>query len=182
MKALHNTIIALAAFMVLLGMAISPSSSWPVAGATQVEAPAQYTFNDLLDAIEWEESKGDAGALGDWTETLEEGAMGAGLTFSDPKAVGAYQIHKIYVDDVNRIVGENIYSYNDRCDKNVSREMVGLYIRYYGFKFCGDPRDGNEGPSYEVLARIHNGGPRGYLKESTKAYWLNIKARMDATK
>ncbi len=41
MKVLHNTIIALAAFMVLLGMAISPSSSGPVAGATQAEAPAR---------------------------------------------------------------------------------------------------------------------------------------------
>ncbi len=124
---------------------------------------AAFTFDDLLDAIEWVESKGDANAVGD-----------------DGDAVGAYQLHKIYVDDVNRIVDENIYCYEDRWDKKCSREMTGIYIRYYGFKFFGDPRDGNKGPPFEAMARIHNGGPKGYLKESTKAYWAKVKARMEA--
>ncbi len=55
MKALHNTIIALAAFMVLLGMAISPSSSGPVADATQVDASARIMFTaDLQRALNWQ--------------------------------------------------------------------------------------------------------------------------------
>ncbi len=126
----------------------SPSSE---AGQEQVVPALAFIFDDLLDAIEWVESKGDPWAVGD-----------------DGDAVGAYQIRKIYVDDVNRIWGVlwKKFSYKDRYSKSKSRFMVRVFLNHYGGTF-------------EEMARKHNGGPNGHNKPSTEAYWLKVKARME---
>ncbi len=85
------------------------------------------------------------------------------------KAIGAYQLHKIYVDDVNKILGEDRYTYADRWDADKSREMVRIYTEHYGQWAIFD---------FEVLARIHNGGPDGWKKESTLPYWEKVKAEL----
>ena len=103
------------------------------------------TFENLLDAIEQVESGG-------------KNAVGDG-----GKAFGAYQIHKIYVDDVNRISKKN-YSYADRNCKKKSREMVTIYLKHYG-----------KGKSLIDMARIHNGGPRGHKKKCTVKYGEKVK-------
>ena len=111
----------------------------------------QTTFEDLLDAIEYVESGGDANAKGD-----------------GGRAVGAYQIWKIYVDDANRILalqGKNRrYTYDDRQNKAKSREMVAIVIQHYG-------------NDIETMARAHKCPPKRY-DEFTKAYWGKIKARL----
>ena len=121
---------------------------------------ATFTFDGLLDAIEWVESKGDPCAVGD-----------------NGNAVGAYQIHKIYVDDVNRIIQKDgvghiknlRFTYIDRTNKKKSRVMAWIYLNHYGGTF-------------EEMGRKHNGGPQGHKKESTKAYWVKVKARMEDLK
>lgn len=125
------------------------------------------TFEQLLDAIEWVESKGDANAVGD-----------------NGNAIGAYQLHKIYVDDVNdrlRKIPDNKYSYADRFDKIKSREIVTRYLRYYEHKT--PPEEDGHYPFgnmtvQERLARIHNGGPDGWKKSNTLWYWFEVKARL----
>lgn len=91
-------------------------------------------------------------------------------------AHGAYQIHKIYVDDVNRIAGTH-YTYKDRTDKQKSREMVRLYLAYYGNLYVKDTK---KRITDEVLARIHNGGPYGWRKKATDHYWAKIKRQLNA--
>ena len=142
----------------------------------------ETTLDNLLDAIEWVESRGDANAVGD-----------------GEAAIGAYQIHKIYVDDVNRILTiwkvrlneiftnyhkqypdpNNIksvdfepYTYEDRWNKIHSRFMTEVYLTYY------TPLDDKLNIDLEAAARIHNGGPNGWKKESTKKYWEKVKARL----
>jgi len=107
------------------------------------------TFNDLLDAIEWVESGGDSNVVGD-----------------NGNAVGSFQIWKIYVRDVNRILGYDKYTYEDRWDKDKSREMVTVYLNNYGGTF-------------EEMARKHNGGPGGHKKEATKQYWIKVRNYLD---
>jgi hypothetical protein len=121
------------------------------------------TFEDLLDAIEWVESKGDANAVGD-----------------NGNAVGAYQIWKIYVRDVNRIDGRGIFEYDDRWSKKISRRMVEIYINWYASRAWDLTYD--TAKYFEYAARCHNGGPNGWKKESTKPYWLKVKARMEIEK
>lgn len=145
------------------------------------EAVAQQkTFEDLLDAIEWVESEGDANAVGD-----------------NSCAVGSFQIHKIYVDDVNRIICKHrmripTFAYEDRLDREKSRIMATIYLDYWGGTYIDYHK-------LEKLSRIHNAGPngwrndpewfvrnRGYSLEhardkiaNAKAYWEKVKARFE---
>jgi len=82
-------------------------------------------------------------------------------------AAGLYQIRPIYLADVNRILGCDRYSLADRFDPEKSSEIVTVYLNHYG-------RDKN----VETLARIHNGGPKGHKKESTKPYWQKVKEKL----
>jgi soluble lytic murein transglycosylase-like protein len=106
------------------------------------------TFEDLLDAIEWVESKGDPWAIGD-----------------GGNAVGAYQIWPIFVDDCNRILGRQEYTYKDRLNITKSREMASVYLRHYGGTF-------------EEMAAKFNGGPNGHKKEATRKYVEKVKSRL----
>lgn len=92
------------------------------------------------------------------------------------QAYGCMQIRKIYVDDVNRILKLNgdsrVFVHEDAFDKDKSIDMFLLYIFYYAEqkeKKTGKPA------TYEDMARIHNGGPNGWKKESTKKYYEKVK-------
>lgn len=111
----------------------------------------------LLDAIAIVESNCNDSAVGD-----------------NGNAVGRYQIWKTYVDDVNRIVHTS-YSYADRKDPVKAREMVKIYLRHYGRVY--ERRTGKPATD-EVLARIHNGGPRGYQKAATLKYWTKVRREL----
>ena len=52
-----------------------------------------------------------------------------------------------------------------------SKEMFFFYTDHYMKAY------GLEGP--EARARIWNGGPRGYRKESTEQYWEKVKEAME---
>ena len=101
------------------------------------------------------ESNGDVFAVGD-----------------DGKAHGALQLHAIYVEDVNRIAGTT-YTHDDAFDISKSIDMFLIYTDHYATK----ERIGRK-PSYEDIARIHNGGPNGWKKNSTKQYWNKIQQRL----
>jgi hypothetical protein len=121
--------------------------------ASAIQLPAA----DLYEAIAYVESRGIDCAVGD-----------------NGKALGRYQLHKIYVDDVNRIAKTN-YTYNDRLDTKKSLSMVKIYLNYYGkryTKITGKPA------TDEIKARIHNGGPDGFRKLSTIKYWNKVKEAM----
>lgn len=116
---------------------------------------------DLLKAIEKVESNGKLDAKGDYSKKTKE-----------YRAIGCMQIWKTYVDDVNRIVGKKKYNYNDRYNRLKSFEMVAIYLNHYG-KFY--ERKTGKTATYEILSRIHNGGPNGWKKESTIKYWNKVK-------
>lgn len=113
-------------------------------GAVQI---SEYNFDDLLKAI----------------ATVESGNNPSAHNKAED-AVGLYQIRKIYVDDINRILGKPHFSYKNRWSAYKSRLMVGVYLNHYG-----------RGKTIEQLARIHNGGPRGHEKKATEKYWLKVK-------
>lgn len=136
----------------------------------QIFGLSGYKLTDLLDAIEQVESGGDPNAIGDGGD-----------------AIGSYQIHKIYVDDVNRILKKEGYSkkydYADRLDSFSSRVMTIIYCGYWHNEYFPDKYFGVKSSidleTAERLARIHNGGPDGHKKDSTKPYWQKVKARLE---
>jgi hypothetical protein len=78
---------------------------------------------------------------------------------------GILQITEICVQDVNRIVGEQRYVHEDAHDDAKAREICIIYLSHYGGKDA----------TYEKLARIWNGGPKGYKKQTTVKYWELIQ-------
>ena len=82
------------------------------------------------------------------------------------KAYGLLQIRKPYLDDVNRIVGTS-YAIEDMKDPELACWAAKIYLNHYGERY---QRKTGEAPTLEVYARIHNGGPNGWRKESTRDY------------
>lgn len=152
-------------------------------------------FESLLDAIEWEESKGKTDAVGDWTEWKEidfDGSVaGSSIIGEHPKitqikigdngkyfrrdalAVGSFQLHKVYVRDCNKIMrsagiweGEaNPFTYEDRWNKNLSRAMTGIYVMHYRDKMILSLDAYDTANDFEAMSRIHNAGPDGWRND-----------------
>ena len=95
------------------------------------------------------------------------------------RALGPLQIHKIFVDDVNRILGKRTFTYKDRTDLHKAAQMASIYLRYYGARYTR--KTGLEATPV-VLARIFNGGPNGPFKASTWKYAKRFKVLYDDRK
>jgi len=131
------------------------------------EATKIKISESLLDAIIQVESGYNENAIGD-----------------NGEALGIAQIHKICVDDVNRI--EKIiakkegrrptqFTYEDRKSSDKSKQIMRIYLSWYGANY--KKNTGLE-PSSEVFSRIWNGGPSGWKKLSTEVYWTKVKNRL----
>ena len=84
------------------------------------------------------------------------------------RAYGPCQIRSCYLKDVNRIAGTS-YSIDEvRRSETLSRWCVITYVRHYGERY---ERLTGEKLTMEVAARIHNGGPNGWKRRTTDAYW-----------
>jgi hypothetical protein len=83
------------------------------------------------------------------------------------KAIGPFQIHKAYWQDAveHRKIGGK---YEDCQNYEYSVKVVNAYMNRYAFYYI---KSGN----YEAMARIHNGGPKGYAKSSTLEYWQKVE-------
>ena len=85
-----------------------------------------------------------------------------------------YQIRDIYIDDLNRIY-PHIYPKRCKYDKYASQCMMFDYWRFYAYDYA---RKTKKPITYEVLARIHNGGPDGMFKATTLPYWHKVKKEL----
>ena len=85
-----------------------------------------------------------------------------------------YQISDIYIDDLNRIY-THIYPKRCKYDKHASQCMMFDYWRFYAYDYA---RKTKKPITYEVLARIHNGGPDGMFKATTLPYWHKVKKEL----
>ena len=82
------------------------------------------------------------------------------------KAIGCLQIHRGVVQDVNRITGSN-YRHQDMTNRVAARAVCQAYLEHYG-----------KGKTTEQQARIWNGGPTGYRKPVTLAYWRRVQRNL----
>lgn len=90
------------------------------------------------------------------------------------RAKGRYQIKKIYWTDGCKFLKVN-WSWNDAYDQIRARKIVISYLEHYGRNY---KKITGEDPSYEVFAKIHNGGPYGWRKSSTEEYWTKVKGHL----
>ena len=116
--------------------------------------PQQQT---LIDAMIRVESGGDDEAIGD-----------------DGNAIGCLQIWDMYWVDAmayDKTIGG---FYEDCFNRQYSIRVLDSYMRRYAKEAWTNPEKFDP----EKIARIHNGGPRGYKKRSTQKYWAKVQARL----
>ena len=82
-------------------------------------------------------------------------------------AIGILQIHKQMVDECNRILKKNMYTYADRLSPEKSIEMFLVYQLFW-----------NPDSNLETAARIWNAGPQALKKNQGIEYWLTIQNHM----
>ena len=117
-----------------------------------VASPAQQvSMERFLEAIRQVESHGNDKAVGD-----------------NGKAIGPYQIWRVYWQDAVEFDKTLGGSYQDCYNPQYAARVVRAYMARYAPK----------GASLEVMARIHNGGPKGHQKAATAAYWAKVQREL----
>ena len=111
-----------------------------------------YTHEQILEAIHVVESSGR-------TKSVPAGDSG--------KSIGPLQISRAYWQD-SGVEGH----YEDCLHLGYARQVVAAYMRRWvpGAWAHHDA---------EVIARVHNGGPRGMTKQATVRYWLRVKGVLE---
>lgn len=119
-------------------------------------------WKKLLAAIKEVESKGNENKKGD-----------------GGRSIGAYQISAAYYKDAvkfNRSLEDDEKSYQDVAGPGSSAYAEEVIKSYMG-RYATEARLGHK-PTAQDIARIHNGGPEGYRKDVTLAYWEKVKKHM----
>ncbi len=108
--------------------------------------PAQYNHAEIFAALHMTESSG----------------MADPPDGDDGKAIGPFQIHKLYWADA-KIPGD----YQQCREREYAERVVEFYMLRYAaeaWRTC----------DAETIARTHNGGPTGRHKSATDKYWARM--------
>lgn len=147
-----NYILSLLASIALaLGIAAAIPAQRPT--IDQLDA-YRAELRPLLDAIRQVESGGDDNAKGD-----------------NGKALGAYQIWRVYWQDATDWATSIEGSYEEVRDRAYAERIMVAYWHRYARQAINEK-------NYETLARVHNGGPRGQSKKATLNYWNKVSKLM----
>ena len=115
---------------------------------------------------------------------LVESGGQSGLINGDQ--VGILQQRPIFVAEVNRILGAEVYGLNDRTDPELAVEMAKIWLTYYKGRADQWTND-RDGVSNQSLALIYNRGYAGWkLMDARKCpfdpYWLKVKEALEGMK
>lgn len=84
------------------------------------------------------------------------------------KANGAFQIHREYFNDAAEFDKSLGSDYSKVNDVEFAKRVITAYLKRYVPKAV-------ETNDYAVLARVHNGGPKGYKNPNTLKYWEKVQ-------
>lgn len=101
---------------------------------------------------------------------VESGGSDAAINFEEG-AYGRYQVRAPYLADANAALGTS-YTLSEMHDPRKAAAVVRAYLLRYGQAY--ERRTGLAATAV-VLARIHNGGPRGAEKTATLDYAEKFK-------
>ena len=116
-------------------------------------------FSPLIAVLIMVESSGNDLAIGD-----------------NGNSVGCLQIQKGVIEDVNKIYTVT-FTQEDGTNRSSSKEICQYYLNYWvkkAYISTEFPRDKTINVN-EIAARICNGGPNGFKKNSTIKYWNKVK-------
>lgn len=86
--------------------------------------------------------------------------------------LGALQVRPCVVADVNRMAGTHF-----RWAEMTNRWAALGVFRIYTGRYCTEARLGRPVTDQD-LARVWHGGPNGWKRRKTVAYWKRVQARM----
>ena len=89
--------------------------------------------------------------------------------------LGALQVRPCVVRDVNRIAGTH-YRWAEMTNRWAAMGVFRIYTGHY----CTEARLGRPVTNQD-LARVWHGGPSGWKRSKTVAYWRRVRARMSAS-
>ena len=95
------------------------------------------------------------------------------------RSLGAYQIMEAYYNDAvefNPRLRDERQTYENVWGKGGSDYSEEVIMSYMG-RYATPKRLGRD-PTYEDIARIHNGGPCEYERNGTIPYWNKVKSRL----
>ncbi len=84
-------------------------------------------------------------------------------------AIGALQIHKSVVVDVNRIAGTS-YTHQQMTNRIAARKVCEIYLRHY----VTEKRIGRK-PTVADFAKVWNSGPDGFKKTCSDRYASKVQ-------
>lgn len=124
-----------------------------------VPPPAALDTRPILDAIRVVETG---------SEPDPDHAIGDG-----GDALGAYQIHRSYwLDATEKDPALRALGYEAVTDRAIAERVVIAYLTRYAPNW-----------KLDTVARIHNGGPKGHLRNSTRDYAAKVaKAAKEASR
>lgn len=138
----------------LSGAATPAPATFPAtARVAEVERSARWTLDEIFTALRQVETGG--------SKSGGRRAIGDG-----GRAIGPLQIHRSYWED-SGIPGR----FEDCREIAYARRVVRAYWRRY----CPEALEVLDA---ETLARVHNGGPKGDRKESTKIFWRKVEREL----
>jgi hypothetical protein len=122
-----------------------------------IAPPAGTNTRAILNAIRTVETGG---------ERDPDNAIGDG-----GDALGAYQIHRSYwLDATEKDPALRSLGYESVTDRAIAERVVIAYLTRYAPRW-----------DLDTVSRIHNGGPKGHTRNSTKAYAAKVaKAAKEA--
>jgi hypothetical protein len=132
----------------LLAIAVA---SLPVPTARASRRPQTWPRRAILDAIRQVESSG--------RDDVPDG--------DDGRAIGPYQIHVEYWQDALRTEPALGGTWQDCRRRAYAERVVAAYMQTY------EPEAWAAGDA-EIIARTHNGGPRGDASSATDGYWQRV--------
>lgn len=143
--------------LILISMLIAATSAFAGIDWTTSKPTTDAEWNVLLTALSTVESNGRTNIRV--------------LDTNGKYSYGCLQIQDLYLADSG--LG---YKLEDLYSKDISFAVAKAYLTRYGRSY--ERRTGKVA-TYEVLARIHNGGPRGGERTATEGYWKKVKAALN---
>ena len=87
------------------------------------------------------------------------------------KAIGPYQIHRVYWEDAVAAQPGLGGNYQQCRERAYAERVLAAYMTKWV------PDEWARGDA-ETIARVHNGGPRGASLAATGGYWQRVRARL----
>ncbi len=98
------------------------------------------------------------------------GRLGA-IVGDGGKALGPLQIHRNYFVDAAQFDHSLGNDYNRVTDLAFAQRVVNAYLNRYAATAVAEN-------NFEVLARVHNGGPSGFKNRATVRYWTKVEMNL----